>query len=63
MERTATYECPHCGERILMFIDPGDGEEQRVIEDCQVCCRANEITIAYDRRSKSFTVHAVAVDL
>jgi hypothetical protein len=31
--------CPHCGEPIDTFPDPGGGEEQEYIEDCSVCCR------------------------
>jgi predicted RNA-binding Zn-ribbon protein involved in translation (DUF1610 family) len=63
MERTAAYDCPQCGERILMFVDPGNGDEQTLIEDCQVCCKANEITVTYDRRAKQYLARAVAIDL
>jgi hypothetical protein len=32
-------ECPYCGERVTIFVDPGGGEEQLYVEDCPVCCR------------------------
>ncbi|HEY6557299.1 MAG TPA: CPXCG motif-containing cysteine-rich protein [Polyangiaceae bacterium] len=32
-------QCPHCGEPIDTYPDPGGGEEQSYIEDCSVCCR------------------------
>lgn len=30
-------DCPYCGEWIEVLID-GSEEEQRYVEDCQVCC-------------------------
>jgi hypothetical protein len=40
-------ECPYCGERIDVLIDPAD-YQQTYIEDCQVCCRPIEFDIAMD---------------
>ena len=31
--------CPHCGEPLDTYVDPGGGEHQRYVEDCAVCCR------------------------
>jgi hypothetical protein len=31
-------DCPYCGERICVLIDPSDSDQQ-YIEDCQVCCK------------------------
>ena len=31
--------CPHCGEPLDTFVDPGGGERQDYVEDCAVCCR------------------------
>jgi hypothetical protein len=55
----AVVHCPHCGERIDTFPDPGGGDDQEYIEDCAVCCRpiafhatrdpdTDEIVIAVD---------------
>jgi hypothetical protein len=33
-----TIDCPYCGERIDVLIDPSV-EQQDYVEDCQVCCR------------------------
>jgi len=30
--------CPYCGERITVFINPEEVGE-KYIEDCQVCCK------------------------
>jgi hypothetical protein len=35
----ATTSCPHCGERIETFPDPGGPGSQQYVEDCSVCCR------------------------
>lgn len=35
-------ECPYCGETINILLDLSV-DEQRYIEDCQVCCRPVEI--------------------
>ncbi len=63
MERTVDYVCPQCGETITAFVDPTNGLTQTLVEDCQVCCRANEITIRFDSKARSATAEATAVDL
>ena len=42
--RKQVFNCPHCGERISMLLDPSAGF-QRYIEDCEVCC--NPIEVSY----------------
>lgn len=45
---TADIACPYCGEVITLFVDEGGGDAQRYIEDCQVCCRPINVTVAFD---------------
>ena len=33
------FNCPVCGQTIESAADPSQGETQRYVEDCQVCCR------------------------
>jgi len=40
----AQETCPHCGEIFLIQIDTSQ-REQRLIEDCAVCCRPVALTI------------------
>jgi putative FmdB family regulatory protein len=40
-------QCPYCGEPVMVFVDPSDGQDQTYIEDCPLCCRP-------------WTIHAVA---
>jgi hypothetical protein len=46
-ETNATVYCPYCGEINEIGLDPGSGSEQEYIEDCQVCCRAWQVTVRY----------------
>jgi hypothetical protein len=55
---SGTYVCPHCGEVVDTWPDPGGGERQEYIEDCAVCCRPNQITAAYSEDDGEFWVTA-----
>lgn len=46
-ETSATISCPYCGEINEIGLDPGSGSEQEYVEDCQVCCRACQVTVRY----------------
>ena len=48
--------CPHCGERIDTFPDPGGGETQEYIEDCAVCCRPILFHATLDADGEEFVV-------
>ena len=37
----ARYDCPHCGEEIVVPVDPLAGDRQDYVEDCPVCCSPN----------------------
>jgi hypothetical protein len=40
--------CPYCGEENEIAVDPGSGDHQDYIEDCQVCCQPWHVTVTYD---------------
>jgi hypothetical protein len=40
MQEAQEVECPHCGAPTVFFVDHTEGTRQKLIEDCQVCCRA-----------------------
>jgi hypothetical protein len=48
MQTTADYTCAFCGEPSTTFIDLSAGACQSYIEDCQVCCRPNQLSIMID---------------
>jgi Cysteine-rich CPXCG len=39
--------CPYCGESIEIALDPGSGENQRYVEDCEVCCQPWQVDVHY----------------
>jgi hypothetical protein len=51
METTAEYQCGYCGEYSTTFVDLSAGFEQSYVEDCQVCCRPNILSVHVDRES------------
>jgi len=38
------FTCPYCGQPISMVLDLSVGGRQIYIEDCEVCCRAIEVS-------------------
>ena len=51
----AIVHCPHCGEENTIAVDPGGGESQEYVEDCQVCCRPWSVRVSFDAEG-----HAIA---
>jgi hypothetical protein len=46
-ETGARVRCPYCGEINEIALDPGSGNEQEYVEDCQVCCRPWQVVVRY----------------
>jgi hypothetical protein len=53
--------CPYCGEANSISLDPGSGEDQDYVEDCQVCCQPWRVSVHY-QNDGSAVVRAVALD-
>ena len=43
----ATVQCPYCGEEIEITLDPGSGDSQDYVEDCEVCCNPWRVSVSY----------------
>jgi Cysteine-rich CPXCG len=39
--------CPYCGEAVVIALDPGSGDRQDYVEDCQVCCQPWRVHVEY----------------
>jgi hypothetical protein len=52
--------CPHCGEPLETFPDPGGGEDQDYVEDCAVCCRPIRFRARYDEDAGEFGIELSA---
>lgn len=48
-ETEAIVYCPSCGEANEVALDPGGGNDQEYVEDCQVCCRPWLMYVKYGR--------------
>ena len=46
-DMVAIVSCPYCGEPNEIGLDPGSGEQQEYVEDCQVCCRPWRVVVHY----------------
>ncbi len=47
-ETEATVICPYCHETIELAIDPGSGNQQEYVEDCEICCQPWRVEVIYD---------------
>lgn len=47
-EMDAVVMCPYCGESVEIGLDPGSGNAQDYVEDCQVCCQPWRVSLFYD---------------
>jgi len=56
--KPTTYNCAYCGETNHTFVDPSQGNAQKYIEDCQVCCRPNELHVSYDEWNKHYIIRS-----
>jgi hypothetical protein len=46
-ETAASVYCPYCNETVEIALDPGGGNEQEYVEDCEVCCQPWTVTVRY----------------
>jgi hypothetical protein len=51
MQTTADFYCAFCGEPNTTFVDLSAGSYQSYIEDCQVCCRPNQLFVNVDEET------------
>ena len=48
------FLCAFCGEENEITIDPTEGEQQELIQDCAVCCRPNLIRARFNYYTNEF---------
>jgi Cysteine-rich CPXCG len=46
-DREAIVTCPYCAEKVSITLDPGSGESQEYVEDCEVCCQPWNVRVEY----------------
>jgi hypothetical protein len=60
-DTSGIVDCPYCGEPNSISLDPGSGDDQDYVEDCQVCCQPWRVSVHY-RNDGTAVVRAVALD-
>ena len=58
MEIETTFVCVYCLQVNEIVVDGSGGLNQKYIEDCQVCCRPNQLTITIDEDMEEASVEA-----
>ena len=54
----AGFQCAGCGEWNQTEVDETAGTRQRYVEDCQVCCKPNELHLRWDPDAAEFAIDA-----
>ncbi len=54
----ASYQCAGCFEWIETTVDESGGSRQQYVEDCQVCCKPNILTIRWDPSGHEYMISA-----
>jgi hypothetical protein len=52
------FQCAGCGEWVDTVVDESAGSKQQYVEDCQVCCQPNLLTIQWDTSAGEYSVSA-----
>ena len=61
-DTSADVACPYCGETNTVGVDPGSGDVQNYVEDCQVCCQPIELASELDESGELVAVRATRSD-
>jgi hypothetical protein len=52
------FQCAGCGEWSPTVVDESPGRTQSYVEDCQVCCKPNVLSVQYDTQEHEFVITA-----
>ena len=52
------FQCAACGEWNETSVDPSAGRRQQYVEDCQVCCKPNVLTVTWEPEEQRFEIAA-----
>jgi hypothetical protein len=47
-------KCPFCLQSQELEVDPGGGENQSVIVDCEICCHPMDIQIVWSEEKQRY---------
>lgn len=52
----ATVMCPYCWASVEITLDPGSGNAQEYVEDCEICCQPWQLHVHYDEEGRADVV-------
>jgi len=52
------FQCAGCGEWNETQVDSSAGRTQQYVEDCQVCCKPNVLSVSWDGELEEFVISA-----
>jgi hypothetical protein len=52
------YTCAGCGQWNETSVDESGGSRQNYVEDCQVCCKPNVLSVRWDAGADEFLIDA-----
>ena len=58
MEIETSFVCSYCFQVNEIVVDASGGLRQEYVEDCQICCRPNKLTIIVDEDMRNAWVEA-----
>ncbi len=58
-ETTAFVACPYCSETVTIMLDPGSGNAQDYVEDCEVCCNPWQVRVRFIGGAAEVSVSAL----
>jgi hypothetical protein len=58
MPYAAGFQCAGCGEYNETVIDETGGSRQQYVEDCQVCCKPNVLTVRWNAGYQEYDINA-----
>ena len=58
MPFAAGFQCAGCGEYNETVVDETGGSRQQYVEDCQVCCKPNVLTVRWNASDEEYDINA-----
>jgi hypothetical protein len=58
MPYAAGFQCAGCGEYNETVVDETGGSKQQYVEDCQVCCKPNVLTVRWNAGDEEYDINA-----
>ncbi len=58
MPYAAGFQCAGCGEYNETVVDESAGSKQQYVEDCQLCCKPNVLSVRWNASDDKYEIGA-----